>query len=103
MTAYNHLMTFILYGFIGLFYTLSQNQIISWGSFQSRYILAAIPFLLILGVKCFLEICEQTSRSNNVLIKLGITSFLYLLLFFIITKTYVINLQVSFPNDMAYF
>ncbi len=74
-----------------------------WKSYQSRYVLAATPVLLILGAAFWIELIRKVSLIENLgmrRVSLVIVSFMtaYMLL-----KTYYINLVVSFPNAMVYF
>ncbi len=73
-----------------------------WGNYQSRYILAAIPFLIILGSHFWIENFEKTISSKSRLKNLTRAGWVAFMVYSII-KTHVINLLLSFPNDMCYF
>jgi 4-amino-4-deoxy-L-arabinose transferase-like glycosyltransferase len=74
-----------------------------WGSYQSRYILAAIPFLIILGVQLWMELYEAGSEAKNPWIRSFLRISLPLLLIYIATKTYYLNIVFSYPGDMCYY
>jgi 4-amino-4-deoxy-L-arabinose transferase-like glycosyltransferase len=76
---------------------------IFWGNYQSRYILSAIPFFLVLaayGVHWTMTRILQQPRAlrRNVLLTLFILVIIYAFV-----KTSYINANISFPNDLCYF
>ena len=75
------------------------------GNYQSRYILPAIPTLLILTAAFIIQIGNSiTIHFKNKPILKSILLFLYILvLLFFIIKTLIINLNLSLLNNMAYF
>lgn len=75
---------------------------IAWGNYQSRYILAAIPFLVILGVHFWTENFEKTISSKNRLVYWAGAGLAAIMIYSVI-KTHAINLHLSYPNDMCYF
>ncbi|MCR4338021.1 MAG: glycosyltransferase family 39 protein [Candidatus Omnitrophica bacterium] len=83
-------------GMILLFYSL-------WGGFQSRYILASIPFLIILGVWLWQELWTATFKQPCPYRKHGAQILLIILMVFIIYKTLFINFLMSFSNNLCYF
>jgi len=76
---------------------------ISWKNYQSRYILSSLPFLIILGVDLWKELLDRVSRSKNNLIYFFGKLSLKVILVYIIIRTYSLNLQLSYTNDMCYF
>lgn len=76
-----------------------------WGNYQSRYILAAMPFLIIIGVSFWQELFEKCSffRFKNYNLGLPGRIFLVFLLVYIFVKTSYLNFLVSYPHDMCYF
>ncbi len=76
---------------------------IMWGNYQSRYILAAIPFLVILGVHFWTENFEKVrSLKSRLVYVLGAGGWTAVMIY-TVAKTYAINLLLSYPNDMCYF
>ena len=75
----------------------------AWGGFQSRYVLPAIPVLILLGVHAWLKFFEYFSRlpSRNVS-WVGRVALLALFVF-IVARTLHINDVLSYSNDMCYF
>ncbi|MBF0478239.1 MAG: glycosyltransferase family 39 protein [Candidatus Omnitrophica bacterium] len=76
---------------------------IVWGNFQSRYILSAVPGLIILSSEQFIRWCDAVKSQNNLLLRSFMRASLLLLICFIILKTSWINIHLSFPNNMCYF
>ncbi len=74
-----------------------------WGNYQSRYILSAIPFLIILGVKLWFQLFNAVSKSNNTFIYFSGRLGLRVVLIYILLKTYLLDVLLSFTNDMCYF
>lgn len=76
---------------------------IFWGNYQSRYILACIPLLLVLATHMInltiVKIIHQPSplRRNVLLLSL------FLIILYAVIKTSYINAALSFPNDVCYF
>ncbi|HPB68970.1 MAG TPA: glycosyltransferase family 39 protein [Candidatus Omnitrophota bacterium] len=78
-----------------LFYSL-------WRNYQSRYILAGTPFLIILGAYTWTTVFHSFSGQKFPLRMLG-RLILLSLAGFILLKTYLINTAVSYGNNMCYF
>jgi len=76
---------------------------IFWRSFQSRYILAALPFLLIMASQMIFVVTEKLMSFRNTFWVKGLCICFALFLFYAAIKTMRINLFVSFTNDMCYF
>ncbi len=76
---------------------------IVWRSYQSRYILPAIPFLVILGVAFFMQVYQRVSASRYFWIRVPCAISLKFFLIYVMVKTCYLNAVVSFPNDMCYF
>jgi len=74
-----------------------------WESYQSRYILPAIPFLIILGTSFWMRLFQVVSKHSNTLIASSGRIILLLLLCYIFIKTYYLNIGLSYTNDMCYF
>jgi len=74
-----------------------------WGSFQSRYILPAIPFLIIMAVILWKEMFDRCTKSESALIYMGGRLTLRLFMCVIIVKAVYLNYHLSFPNDMCYY
>ena len=74
-----------------------------WTSYQSRYILPAIPFLIILSIQFISELHHGVSKNNRQWVQFTGSLLLKLILIYIVIKTCYLNAAVSFPNDMCYF
>tara|TARA_Y100000031_G_C8003112_1_gene284529 strand:+ start:24 stop:602 length:579 start_codon:yes stop_codon:yes gene_type:complete len=76
-----------------------------WGNYQTRYILAAMPFLIIIGVSFWQELFEKCASLSVKNYNLGLPCriFLVSLLVYIFIKTSYLNFLVSYPHDMCYF
>ena len=79
-----------------LFYSL-------YGNHQSRYVLMAVPFLLILGAALWLDLYQAAGRLQDQRKAWAVSALLLFFLVAAISKTMLINVSVSFPNDMCYF
>jgi hypothetical protein len=76
-----------------------------WGNYQSRYILAATPFLILLAVCSLRDIFSwlySIARKGHFVGKLGMAGMIILLGFCWLRISYI-NFLVSFPNGMCYF
>ena len=74
-----------------------------WQAYQSRYILAALPFLIIVGSHLIMAIYYQSHNRNSFLIKMALKSSVVFIVLIMLIKLYIINMTVSFPNDLCYF
>jgi len=74
-----------------------------WGSYQSRYILSAIPLLMILGGHFWIKLFNRFYDSQNIYSYIGGCLGLVGFLIFIIFRTLHINAFLSFSNNMCYF
>jgi len=82
--------------FIIVFFTI-------WGSYQSRYVLGAIPILCIVGCDQLYQLAKNWgSYSKKHLRVLGILTICFYV-FLIIWKLYYVNINLSFTNDMCYY
>ena len=74
-----------------------------YGNYQSRYIVMALPFLIILAAQLWTAVYERIARVGQQDLR-TIYYFLWVgLLGLSLTKTWFINIQISLPNDMCYF
>ncbi len=74
-----------------------------YGNYQSRYILMAIPFLMILGAHTWAFVFQKIMfMPQDVLKKLSYILWTGLLIVSLL-KTVLININVSFINNMCYF
>jgi len=76
---------------------------VTWGNYQSRYILAAIPFLLILGVEFLIWIFDWISQNEYIVARLFVKSLMMLAIVFILYKAHYVNTLLSFTNNYCYF
>jgi 4-amino-4-deoxy-L-arabinose transferase-like glycosyltransferase len=77
---------------------------IIWGNYQSsRYILPAIPFLIVLGVQFFLELLRKASSLKPYGLQVLSKGLLITILIYSIVKTMHLNIVLSYTNDMCFF
>jgi len=74
-----------------------------WKSFQCRYILFAIPLLVILAFELIIVIYERISKFKSFIPRVAVKGLFALLIFYSVSKTLLIDLLLSFTNDMCYF
>jgi len=74
-----------------------------WKSYQSRYVLSAIPFLIILAVQFLWDTYQLSNESKSWAVQLIRKIILPLALLSIIFKTNLINLLISYPNNLCYY
>lgn len=79
-----------------LFYTV-------WSAYQSRYIIACIPLLIVLGVGLITEFYGRTAKIQPLFSRVVLKSVLILIVILIFTKAHFVNTFISFPNDLCYF
>jgi len=75
----------------------------AWGNFQCRYILPALPFLMILSVDYAWRILGRLGRIDSVVLRLLLQSAVLVLIVLAVNKTMLINVVVSYTNNMCYF
>lgn len=75
----------------------------AWRSFQCRYILFAVPLLIILAVELIMTITQKIDRIKPFLPRQTLKFALFLVVGYSLLKTFYIDLVLSFPNDMCYF
>lgn len=119
---FGHLMEYSLiyaFAFLGFFVRLPDGRedvmlfriaslvilgfYVACGNYQSRYILAAIPFLVVLGARTWEFLWEFVSTHRRVQIRLSGRVLLLSLMMYLICKTMVINYFLSFTNNMCFF
>jgi 4-amino-4-deoxy-L-arabinose transferase-like glycosyltransferase len=76
---------------------------IAWGNYQSRYILSAIPFLLILGVNVWKDLYERALQEETLSKRILWKILLYGMLIYTVFRTLNINMLMSYLNDFCYF
>ena len=76
---------------------------ILWGNYQSRYILAATPFLCLLAAGFLGNILEWAAAVKTVPVRRMLNFLLFFFLIHIFIKAFVVNFYVSFPNVLCYF
>ncbi len=76
---------------------------ILWGNFQSRYILATIPLLLILASYFFILILHRSARIKNIWLISLIIIICVFFAGFTVARLQHINSVLSFLNDLCYF
>lgn len=77
---------------------------IIWGNYQSRYILAAVPALLLISSRAIIWIGTNLKEWTNSKMRLLIYRivFVYVLLMFL-SKTVFVDLLLALPNKACYF
>jgi len=75
----------------------------AWGNFQCRYILPALPFLMILSADYIWRLLGVLARINWVALRLLLQAAVLILVVLAVCKTMLINYEVSFTNNMCYF
>ncbi|HSV42915.1 MAG TPA: hypothetical protein VLJ10_00005, partial [Candidatus Bathyarchaeia archaeon] len=75
----------------------------AWGNFQCRYILPALPFLIILAAYYICKLFRQLAKIEYVFLRLSLQSLLLILIVLAVSKTMLINEEVSYTNFMCYF
>ena len=76
---------------------------IAWGNYQSRYILSAIPFLLISGVNVWKDLYERAVQEEVFGKRILLKIFIYGILIYTAFRTLNINMLMSYPHDFCYF
>ncbi|MCR4336825.1 MAG: glycosyltransferase family 39 protein, partial [Candidatus Omnitrophica bacterium] len=74
-----------------------------WGDYQSRYILAATPYLILLAIILWKEFLKKSFQLKCKSLRLCSQSLLIVSMLFVFWKTYLINVMISFPNNLCYF
>ena len=82
--------------FILIFFVALRN-------FQCRYILPALPFLMILASDYIVKLFKKAAAVEYVYLRMFLQAALLVLIVFALSKTFVINQEISFTNDMCYF
>lgn len=107
------------FGFMGLFFSFKkrspEEQLLRvgsvtillfftiWGAFQSRYIIALNPLLILIGTNLLVLFFIRARSLNSVMFRLFCQSAILILVVLILIKVFFINKFISFPNDLCYF
>ena len=76
---------------------------IVWRNFQCRYILASIPFLIVLGANFILWLFDKILALRIKSVRLFVTACLIVFLSYVLYKVIFINNIISYPNNLCYF
>jgi len=76
---------------------------VAWGNYQSRYIVACLPFLMLLAAIKIIKIWDRIDVVEKFFPRLLMRASFSLLLTYIVMKTMLINAAFSFTNNMCYF
>ncbi|MCD4780245.1 MAG: glycosyltransferase family 39 protein [Candidatus Omnitrophica bacterium] len=76
---------------------------IAWRNFQCRYILATIPFLILLAANTIKQVYSAICSMETILPRLILRSAFILLIMYSILKVNIINYMLSYTNNMCYF
>ncbi len=76
---------------------------IVWGNFQSRYILAALPFFLVLASDKILHIYQGITKIKSFSLRLLCNAAFSSLLFYMLLKVTLINITLSYTNNACFF
>lgn len=74
-----------------------------WGSYQCRYILPSIPFLILLGVGLVIKIFDKILDLPETRLNRMKMVLFYSVLVYAFIKTMYLNFILSFPNNVCYF
>lgn len=74
-----------------------------WAGYQSRYIAAAIPFLVVIAGAWLWRVYAKGEELPFGWERLLLRACVLFILIFSLAKMQIINLYVSYPNDMCYF
>lgn len=74
-----------------------------WNAFQSRYIIAVNPLIILLGVNFLYELYRKTSGIAALFPRVLARSGIFLLAYMILAKLMYINHFISYPNNLCYF
>lgn len=74
-----------------------------WGNFQCRYILPALPFLMVLSVDFIWRTLGNLARIRMVPLRLLCQAIILIFIVLAVSKTMLINYEVSYTNYMCYF
>ena len=74
-----------------------------WGNYQSRYILSAVPALLILSSRFFSICWKKAGHLRNKTMQRILKTILVLAMFYFLFKTILIDTKLALPNTVAYF
>lgn len=74
-----------------------------WQAYQSRYIMAALPFLIIIGSHLIISLYHQSCNTYSFLIRMALRTSVVFIVLIMFMKLYIVNISVSFPNNMCYF
>ena len=76
---------------------------ILWGNYQSRYILSAVPFLLLLSARLQIWMYDKVGEYLGPRRGLSVRLVFLALVSYFIFKTLWIDAVLAIPNDIAYF
>ncbi|MCA9408850.1 MAG: glycosyltransferase family 39 protein [Candidatus Omnitrophica bacterium] len=76
---------------------------IIWRNYQSRYILACLPFLILLGVDLLFRIYNQAGQLDNSFFRIITRSAVIIVGCLIFMKSQYININLSYTNNLCYF
>jgi len=76
---------------------------ILWGNYQSRYIIQAVPILIVLASSFLIKLFDMASTKEAFLLRVIYKSLIILFLICTLTKTYYLNLVLSYSHDFCYF
>jgi 4-amino-4-deoxy-L-arabinose transferase-like glycosyltransferase len=75
----------------------------AWGNYQSRYILGAIPLLIVLASRTVFIAFERLDHIGRPALRLALLGVLSAFCAYALLKTIAVDILVSFPNDLCYF
>lgn len=74
-----------------------------WGGFQSRYVLSAIPILIVLGSQLIVQLFNKINKIDLFSLRIIAKFLLICVVILMFYRTNMINLTLSFPNNTCYF
>jgi 4-amino-4-deoxy-L-arabinose transferase-like glycosyltransferase len=74
-----------------------------WSAFQSRYIIAVNPLVILIGINFLYELFLKTIKIKALILRALARSVIFILGYMILVKLLYINYFISYPNNLCYF
>lgn len=74
-----------------------------WSAFQSRYIIAVNPLVILIGINFLYELFLKTITIKALIPRVLARSVIFILGYMILVKLLYINHFISYPNNLCYF
>jgi 4-amino-4-deoxy-L-arabinose transferase-like glycosyltransferase len=76
---------------------------VTWGNYQSRYILSCIPFLILLGTDLIFRLYQQIDKAPYLPVKFAVKATFIVFLVIVFIKVGIIDQFMSFPHGFCYY